>query len=59
MLYIIILPAALWPTNRNEYQECFLMGKGVGLTTLPPLCADCLEMWEPEPPGTPRAWPGV
>jgi len=30
-------------------------GKGsqcVGLTTLSPSCADCLEIWEPQPPGT-------
>jgi hypothetical protein len=30
-------------------------GKGaqcVGLTTLPPSCVDCLEIWEPQPPGT-------
>jgi len=36
----------------------FLGGKGgrcVGLTTLPPSCADCLEIWEPQPPGTLRA----
>jgi len=36
--------------NRNEYQEYFLWGKGgrcVGLTTLPPSCADRLEIWEP------------
>jgi hypothetical protein len=26
----------------------------VGLTTLPPSCADCLEIWEPQPPGTPQ-----
>jgi hypothetical protein len=26
-----------------------------GLTTLPPSCADCLEILEPQPPGTPRA----
>jgi len=51
----IILPAALWPwidsaSNGNEYQEYFLGGKGgrcVGLTTLPPSCADCLEIWDP------------
>ena len=33
------------------------MGKGgrcVGLTTLPPSCADCLEIWEPQPAGTLR-----
>jgi len=41
----------------NNYQEYFLGvgGKGgrcVGLTTLPPSCADCLEIWVPQPPGT-------
>jgi len=56
----IILTAALWPSgsNRNEYQEYFLGGKGgrcIGLTTLPPSYADCLEIWEPEPPETLRA----
>jgi hypothetical protein len=33
-------------SNRNEYQEYFLRGKGgrfVGLTTLPPSCAECLQ----------------
>ena len=47
---------------RNEYQEYFLGGKGgrwVGLTTLPYSCADCLEIWEPQPPGTLRACPGL
>ena len=45
-------------SNRNEYQASFLGGKGgrcLGLTTLPSLCADCLEIWEPQPPGTLRA----
>jgi hypothetical protein len=44
--------------KRNEYQEYFLGGKGgrcVGLTILPPSCADCLEIWEPQPPGTLKA----
>jgi len=58
----IILPAALWPwgcsaSNRNEYQEYLLVGKGdpcVGLKTLPPSCADCLEIWEPQPSRTLR-----
>jgi len=31
----------------------------VGLTTLPPLCDDCLKIWEPQPPGTPRVCPGL
>ena len=51
---------ALWvdsASNRNEYQEYFLGGKGgrcVGLTTLPPSCADCLvnlgasTSWNPQ-----------
>jgi hypothetical protein len=27
-------------------------GQCVGLTTLLPSCADCLKIWEPQPPGT-------
>jgi hypothetical protein len=49
-------------SNRNEYQVYFLGGKGgrcVGLTTLPPLCAVCLEIWEPQPPGNLRACTGL
>jgi hypothetical protein len=45
------------PLNRNEYQEYLLGGKRgrcLGLTTLPPSCADCLEIWELQPPGTLR-----
>jgi len=41
-------------SNRNEHQEYFLADKGgrcVGLTTLPPSCAECLEIWEPQPSG--------
>ena len=34
-------------------------GRCVGLTTLPLSCADCLEIWEPQPPGTLRACPGL
>jgi len=37
-------------------------GKGgwcVGLTTLPPSCTDCLEIWDPQPPGTLWACPGL
>jgi len=33
-------------------------GRHVGLTTLPPSCAECLEIWVPQPPGNLRAWPG-
>jgi hypothetical protein len=37
-------------------------GKGsrwIGLTTLPPSCADCLKIWEPQPSGTLRVWQGL
>jgi len=48
--------------NRNEYQEYFLGcqgGRCIELTTLPHSCADCLAIWEPQPPGTLRACPGL
>ena len=34
-------------------------GRCVGLTTLPPSCVDCLEIWELQPPGTLRACLGL
>jgi hypothetical protein len=34
-------------------------GRCVGLTNLPPSCADCLEIWESQPPWTFRACPGL
>ena len=46
--------------NRNEYQEYFLGRKGgrcIGLTTLPPSRADCLEIWKRQTPGTLMASP--
>jgi hypothetical protein len=47
-------------SNRNEYQDYLLRAKGdrcVGLTTVPPSCAGCFEIWEPKPSGTLRACP--
>ena len=49
-------------SNRNEYGEYFLGSKGsrcVRLTILPPSCADCLEIWEPQTPRTFRTCPGL
>ena len=57
----IILPADSAP-NRNEYQEYFLggkVGRCIRLTTFPPSCAGCLEIWEPQPAGTLRAVMGL
>ena len=34
-------------------------GRCVGLTNLPPSWTDCLEIWEPHPPRTPRARPDL
>jgi len=34
-------------------------GRCVGPTTLPPSCANCLEIWEPQHPGTLWACPGL
>jgi hypothetical protein len=31
----------------------------IRLTTVPPPYTDCLEIWEPKPPGTLRACPGL
>ena len=48
-------------SNRNEYQY-WIWGKDgrwLWLITLPPSCADCLEVWEPQPPGILRACPGL
>jgi len=33
--------------------------RSVGLTILPLSRADCLEIWEPQPPGTLRACPAL
>jgi len=34
-------------------------GRCVRLTALPLSCVDCVEIWEPQPPGTLWACPGL
>ena len=64
----IILPAPTatlgltQPLTEMSTRNTSLGGKGVrctGLTTLPLSCADCLDIWEPQPPGTLWACPGL
>jgi hypothetical protein len=58
----LIFPAQL-SLNRNDNHEYFLGGgKGgrcIGPTTLPLSYVDCLEIWEPQPVGTLRVFPGI
>jgi hypothetical protein len=43
-------------TNMKSTRNIYLgkSGRCVWLTTLPPSCADCLEIWAPQPAGTLR-----
>jgi hypothetical protein len=53
---------ALGSTQPPTELRIFPGGKGgrcVGLTTLPPSCADCLKIWEPQPSETLRACQGM
>ena len=46
----------------NELQEYFLQRKCrrcLELKNLPPSCADCHEIWEPQPPGNLWTCPGL
>ena len=62
-----ILSIALWPWGwlsllQKWVPEILPWGKGgrwVGLKTVPSSCADCLEIWEPQIPGTLRVCPGL
>jgi len=54
----IILQAAEMSTRNIGILE-YNGGRCIGLITLPPSCADCLEIWEPQPPGTLSACTGI
>jgi len=48
--------------STQPLKEMSTRGKGgrcLGLTTLPLSCADCLQIWQPQPPGTLRACNGI
>ena len=61
----IILPGTLWPLGliqpltEMSTRNISWGGRCIGLTILPPSCADFLEIWEPQPPGTLWACPGL
>ena len=63
----IIFPVPLWPWVRVSLKQkwvpgIFHGGKGgwcVWLTTIPLSCANCHEIWEPQPPGTLWVCPGL
>ena len=58
----LLIPEIYLASIINEYQEYFVGGKDgkcIGLTSLPFSCADSVEIWEPQPPGTLRACPGL
>ena len=50
------LPTRPLRLNTNEWLKG---GQCLGLSTLPPSCADCFEIWKPLPPGTFRDPPGL
>jgi len=50
------------PRTEMSTRNISLRGKGgrcIGLATLPPSCADCLESREPQHTGTLRVLPGL
>ena len=58
----LTMPGVDSASNINEYQEFYLGGKGgqsLWLTTWPLSGAECLEIWEPQPPENLRAFPWI
>ena len=55
-------PGSTHPLTEVSIRNISLVGKGgrcLGLTTLPPSCSDCLEIWEPQPTGNITACPDL
>ena len=60
--YILLRCAVSSTLKKKRVPEMFRGVKGgrcLRLETWLLSCADCLEIWEPEPPGTLRACPGI
>jgi flavodoxin len=57
--FIDFLPGVDSDSDNNEYQEYFLGVKAAGAYDLPPSCADYIEIWEPQTPGSLTACPGL
>jgi hypothetical protein len=56
---IILSDCTVAPLTEMTTRNISYGGKGgrcVGLTTLPPSCADCLEIWEPQPSWNPQSY---
>jgi len=61
-LKIPMTPSGIEPAKQKWVPGIFpgrKSGQSVRLTILPPSCADCLETWESQPPGTLTACPGL
>jgi hypothetical protein len=61
-LWVVGIFHRLNPSDRSLAQGYLLEGKGgrcIKLTDLPFSCADCLEILEPQPPGTLWACQGL
>jgi len=56
MALVLIQPLTEMSTRNISLGD--KVGRCVGLTILPPSFADCLGIWDPQPPGTLRPSPG-
>jgi hypothetical protein len=56
--HVIVIVAFIF-VSWAAYLRMVMATRCVWLTTLPPSYADYIEILEPQPPGTPRARPGL